>query len=86
MKISILVKPRSKESKIVSYDGKILTVKVAAIPHKGASNVELIRVLSDFFRISASKISIVSGFKSKIKSVQIDGSENNLNLVLKKLL
>tara|TARA_Y100001970_G_scaffold120586_1_gene149472 strand:- start:1863 stop:2123 length:261 start_codon:yes stop_codon:yes gene_type:complete len=86
LKISILVKPRSKESKIVSYDGKFLTVKVAAIPHKGASNVELIRVLSDFFDISTTKIAIVSGFKSKIKSVEIDGSENNLNLVLKKLL
>ncbi len=86
MKITVLVKPKSKESKIVSYDGIFLTVKISAIPRKGASNIELIKLLSRFFNVPMSKIAIVSGFKSKIKNIIIEDCKNKLNLALKKLL
>ena len=82
----MLVKPRAKKSEVISYNGEILTVKVSAIPHKGASNIELIRVLSKFFLVPTSKITIVSGLKSKYKVINVESSENKLNLALKKLL
>lgn len=86
MKILASVKPRSAKSQVVSFDSKVLTVKVAAIPHKGASNKELVRVLGEFFGVPQSRISITRGFKSKIKTLEIDCSSNKLNLALKKLL
>jgi len=58
MKIKVSVKPRSLLSEVVSFEDNILYVKIAAIPHKGKSNTELIKTLSTFFKIPKSKISI----------------------------
>ena len=85
MKISVLVKPRSQKSEVISYENDILTVKVAAIPHKQQSNKELIKVLSDFFDVPKSRISIV-GRKSRIKIVSLQTDAENIALGLKKLL
>jgi uncharacterized protein YggU (UPF0235/DUF167 family) len=60
-------------------------VKIAAIPHKGKSNLELIKTLSIFFKISKSKISILKGSKSKIKELNLD-DEQKVIVGLKKLL
>ena len=43
MKIRVSVKPRSLLSKVVSFEGNMLYVNVKAIPHKGKSNLELIK-------------------------------------------
>ena len=86
MRILVSVKPRSKKSEVLSFELGVLSVKVAAIPHKGESNLELIKILSEFIGIPKSKITIVGGFKSKVKTLELDCSSNKLNLVLKKLL
>ena len=86
MRILVSVKPRSKKSEGLSFELGVLSVKVAAIPHKGASNLELIKILSEFIGIPKSQIAIVSGFKSKVKTLELDCSSNKLNLALKKLL
>lgn len=86
MKLLVSVKPKSKISKVLSFSSGTLFVKVAAIPHKGASNLELVRVMSEFLAVSRTKISIIKGHKSKIKTLEIDCSPNKLNLALKKLL
>jgi hypothetical protein len=86
LKILVSVKPRSKKSEVLSFESGVLFVKVGAIPHKGASNIELIKTLSEFIGIPKSKIAIVGGFKSKVKTLELDCSSNKLNLALKKLL
>ena len=86
MRILVSVKPRSKKSEVLSFELGVLSVKVAAIPYKGASNLELIKILSEFIGIPKSQIAIVSGFKSKVKTLELDCSSNKLNLALKKLL
>lgn len=86
MKLSVLVKPRAKKSVVVSFVDDVLAVRVAAFPYKGASNKELLRTLSSFFSISPSQISIVSGFKSKVKILEFNCKDEILNLALKKLL
>jgi uncharacterized protein (TIGR00251 family) len=85
VKISVLVKPRSQKSEVVSYEDNVLKVRVAAIPHKQASNKELIKVLSKFFDVPKSRITIV-GRKSKIKIVSLDVDSEDIALGLKKLL
>lgn len=85
MNISVRVKPRARKSEVISYEDDILTVRVAAIPHKQQSNKELIRVLSDFFDIPKSSISI-AGRKSKIKILHIDRKTEDITGRLKKLL
>jgi len=85
MKIKVSVKPRSLTSKVLSFEDNILYVKIAAIPHKGKSNLELIKTLSIFFKIPKGKISILKGSKSKIKELNLD-DEQKVIVGLKKLL
>ena len=86
MKLSVVVKPRSRKSEVISYKKEILTVKVSAVPHKGKANEELIKVLSIFFNIPKSAIIILSGQKSKIKTLHINSETEDIIADLKKLL
>ena len=72
MKINVLVKPASKYSqviKITKYDYK---VNVDAPAKDGEANKRLIEILAEHFEVPKSFISIVKGFKSKNKIVEID--------------
>ena len=55
MKIRVSVKPRSLLSKVISFEGNMLHVNVAAIPHKGKSNLELIKTDGVSFNILKSE-------------------------------
>ncbi len=63
--------PNSSFSKIVDYTDEYVRIKISAPPIENKANKELISFCSDFFGINKSKISIVSGEKSKLKKVLI---------------
>jgi uncharacterized protein len=76
MKINIRLTPNAKKSEVLGeeqdlFGGKTLRVKVAAPPIEGKANKELINILSEHFKVSKSKISIVAGEKSRNKIVEI---------------
>ncbi|MDD5731619.1 MAG: DUF167 domain-containing protein [Patescibacteria group bacterium] len=76
MKISVHLTPNAKKSEILGeqddlFGGKVLRVKVAAPPIEGKANKELINILSEHFDVPKSKISILSGEKSRNKIVEI---------------
>jgi hypothetical protein len=72
MKISIRVKPNSKESQIEEIGPNQLLVKVKAPPRENRANQEVMEILSKHFQIPRSRISILSGLKSKQKVVKIE--------------
>ncbi|MBU5575418.1 MAG: DUF167 domain-containing protein [Nitrososphaerota archaeon] len=69
MILKIKVIPNSKIRKIEKSD--ILKVYVNSQPEKGKANIEVIELLSDYFKIKKSDIKILSGFKSKNKIIEI---------------
>lgn len=70
MKISVTVKPRAREERVEKMDnGYIVYVREPAEENK--ANCALIEVLSEYFGVSKSKISILSGLKSRHKIVEI---------------
>ncbi|MEM0215607.1 MAG: DUF167 domain-containing protein [Archaeoglobaceae archaeon] len=71
MRIAVRVKPNSKKSKVEKV-GEEYVVSVRSLPVEGRANDEVIEVLADYFKVSKSKIRIVSGIKSKKKIVEID--------------
>lgn len=71
MKISVKVKPNSKESKVKKIEGNIFLVYVKSSPIENKANKEMIEVISEHFGVQKSKISIVSGHSSKNKIVEI---------------
>ena len=72
MKISVKVKPNSKQQKIEkSADGSLI-VRLKSPPVDGKANKELISLLSQKYNIAKSQISIESGLSSKNKLIEIN--------------
>jgi uncharacterized protein (TIGR00251 family) len=59
------------------HDG-LLRVRIAAPPVDGAANEELIKVLAKKFKVSRTRVIIVSGHSSRIKQVMISGTDFSL--------
>ena len=73
MRIAVKVKPGSKKGPLVVDEAGELTVFIKERAVDGAANEGLIAALAKHFGVSKSKISIESGFTSRIKRVQIEG-------------
>jgi len=77
MRIVVKVKTGSKidEVKKVSLPadkrGENYEIKIKARPIEGQANQELIRTLSEFFRVPRDRVTIKSGLKSKNKIINI---------------
>lgn len=68
--------PNSSFSKIVDYTDDYVRIKISAPPIENRANKELIDFCSDLFDVNKSKLSIISGEKSKIKKVLIKNAKN----------
>jgi len=51
--------------------GGVYKVYVSVPPIEGRANQRVIELLSDFFKVKKSQISIISGLKSKEKTIEI---------------
>ena len=69
MRYNVKVKFGSDGKILVSEDEILVTIKAA--PEKGKANQELTRVLSRFFEVDKSRVTIVSGHTSRHKVVDI---------------
>lgn len=76
--------PNSSFNKIVDFTNEFVRIKISAPPLENRANKELIEFCSDLFDISKSKITIVSGEKSKLKKVLL--SEASFEEVSQKIL
>jgi len=65
--------PRSSLNKIVGLEGDILKVKVKSAPVDGLANQDLILLLSKRLRVAKERIEIVSGHKSRLKTIRFHG-------------
>ena len=84
MKINVHITPNAKKSEVLGEEhdlsrfdsarrvgGKTLKIKISAPPVEGKANKELVNILSKHFKVSKSKISVVSGHKSRNKIIEI---------------
>ena len=70
MKISVKVKPNSKIEKIEEQAG-IFLIHVKEPPQEDKANQAVINLLSSYFKLPKSRISILKGKKSRQKIVEI---------------
>jgi uncharacterized protein (TIGR00251 family) len=71
--IKFKVLPRSSKNQVIGKDGDVFKVKLTSPPVEGKANKALIDLLSKRLRIAKSCVEIVSGRRSKVKSVRIRG-------------
>lgn len=70
MKLFLTVKTNSKQEKVEKIENRYV-VCVKEPPVENKANKALIRLLSLYFRVPKSQISIISGMKSKQKIVEV---------------
>ena len=71
MRLTIIVKPRSAKKEVIQISEKEYQVRLTASPVDGEANEQLIKVLSEYFDIAKTNISILKGKTSKKKIVEI---------------
>ena len=69
-RLKIIVRPNSPESEIKSYDSEknALKVNIKAAPESGKANLEVVKFFSKLLK---KKVEIMTGFKSKEKTLKI---------------
>jgi uncharacterized protein len=72
VKISITVKPNSKKREVEPVGDDQFLVRVVASPHENKANKEVIESLAEYFDVPKSRISILSGLRSKKKVVGVE--------------
>ena len=72
MKLTVKVKPNSRKNEVKRAEDGTLTIFVTDPPREGKANEKLIELLSEFLGKPKRCISIVAGFKSKSKIVEIE--------------
>jgi len=70
MKIFVRVKPNMKEE-MVEREGNVLTVHVKEPAKGNRANRAMVELLSEYFKVPKSRISILTGIKSKKKIIEI---------------
>jgi uncharacterized protein (TIGR00251 family) len=55
----------------VKVQGNRILVGLTSRPEKGKANLELIRKLARHFKVSSSHVRIISGLKSRRKTVEV---------------
>lgn len=71
MEISVLVKPNAKIEKIAKIGKNSFSAKVNAPTKENKANYRLILLLSKYFSVAKTQISIVKGLHSRIKIIRI---------------
>lgn len=71
--LKIKVIPRSKENKLVSFEGDLVKIKIHAIPEDNKANEMLIEYLSKVLKIKKDQVTILKGKTSRDKVVSIEG-------------
>ena len=80
MKLLVKVIPNAKKNEIRDFKGGILYVKISAPPVKGKANRELLKFLKRKFEVK--DIKIVSGEKSRLKTLDIPLSDKEIFKIL----
>ncbi len=77
VRLTINVKPRSQEDKLIVEPDGTITLRVVAPPVEGKANRMVVRIMAKRLGKSKSQVRIVAGFRSNVKIVEIANSEQS---------
>lgn len=66
--------------------GRVLAVKVAAVPEKGKANAALEKLLASALGIAGGRVEVVGGLTSRNKDVLVRGDPAEIAVLLEKLM
>jgi uncharacterized protein (TIGR00251 family) len=71
--IKVKVLPKSSTNQIIGQEGDLFKVKLTSPPVEGKANKALIELLAKRLSIAKKRIEIISGKRSRLKTVRISG-------------
>jgi uncharacterized protein (TIGR00251 family) len=74
--IKVKLLPRSSKNEIIGREDDVLKVKVTAPPVEGKANKALEQLLAKRLDLPKSNVEIISGERSRVKSIRIHGLSN----------
>lgn len=78
MNLSVYIQPGAKKSEVSgTHDGKV-KIRISAPPVEGAANDALVKFIAKSLNISKSAVEIISGEKSRHKTVRIEMDESEV--------
>lgn len=81
--LSVRLTPRASQDQITGMvdiaDGRqAIAARVRAVPENGKANTALVRLIAKFLEVPKSRVEIVTGTKSRLKTLRIDGDRSGL--------
>jgi uncharacterized protein len=73
--LQVIVQPRASRSEPAGIQQGALKLRLTAPPVEGAANEECLRLLAKLLDVPASRLRLVSGHKSRRKTVFISGAD-----------
>lgn len=73
--VRLYIVPRSSSNKVVGMHNGAIKVALTAPPVESAANKALMELLAELLGVPESLVSIVSGIRSRQKTVRIQGAE-----------
>jgi len=71
MIIYVKVVPKSKKPEVTKLDENKFKIKVDAVAEDGKANQRLIEIISGYFNVRKSSVSIIRGLKGRNKIIEI---------------
>lgn len=85
MTLHVKVKPGSKVDRLFYDEAGKLNVKIRAPAQDGKANAYLMELLAKTFGIAKSSVTIVAGFTSPHKRIEVDTDEASIEELLRKM-
>ena len=84
IRFSAVIQPRSSKNEVTGVYNDALKIRLTSPPVDGEANKSCMRFFAKWLGISPSKVSIVQGFSSKNKTIEvIDLTEKQFHEILK---
>jgi uncharacterized protein len=72
-RVTVKVHPRARRSAVTGRFGEAWKLDLAAPPVDGKANEECLRFFADLAGVPRSRVRIVTGSTSRIKSIEVEG-------------
>ena len=76
MRLHLKVIPKASRDRVVGWIGDRLKVQVTAAPERGKANDAVVEVLAAALGLPRSRVRIVAGETSPLKTVEVDGGDD----------
>ena len=73
IRLSAIIQPRSSKNEVTGINNNALKIRLTSPPVDGAANKTCIRFFSKLLGVSPSEITIVQGFSSRNKTIEVIG-------------